>query len=187
MFEPFGEISSCKVSATDCQQAPAKSESNSTQSNGFGFVCFNSHEDARKAFEHFQNKESDQEESKEEAKKPAHRLYVVPALKKAAREAYLRLKALKFKKQMARHNLYFRGFPLDPAESIETTEKDLFKFFSTYGEVMNVKLMKNKSLQAETELKSGEHLLGFGFVCFKTVDEAARARAEASKTHFKGS
>lgn len=103
----------------------------------------------------------------------------MPALKKAAREAYLRLKALKFKKQMARHNLYFRGFPLDPAESIEATEKDLFKFFSTYGEVMNVKLMKNKNLEGEAELKSGEHLLGFGFVCFKTVDEAARARAEA--------
>ena len=114
-------------------------------------------------------------------------MYVVPALKKAVREAFLRLKALKFKKQMARHNLYFRGFPLDPAEPIEATEKDLFKFFSTFGEVMNVKLMKNRALEGEAELKSGEHLLGFGFVCFKTVDEAARARAEASKTSFKGS
>lgn len=160
----------------------------SQQAGGYGFVCFTKHEDARKAFEHFQNKDDDHEEGKEGEEAEAEpRLYVVPALKKEVREAFLRLKALKYKKQMARHNLYFRGFPLDPAVSVEDTEKELFKFFSTFGDVMNVKLMKNRKLGEEPEQKSSEHLLGFGFVCFKTVDEAARARAEASKTPFRGS
>ena len=66
MFEPFGEITSCKVSSTQNQQDPSKKEFNSKQSSGFGFVCFNSPDDARKAFEHFQNREGEPEESKED-------------------------------------------------------------------------------------------------------------------------
>lgn len=45
------------------------------------------------------------------------KLYVVPALKKELREAYIRMRTLKYKKQMARQNLYFRGFPVDPSVS----------------------------------------------------------------------
>ena len=52
MFEPFGEIASCKVSSAK-DEGPSKNEFGSNQTNGFGFVCFDSPEDARKAFEHF--------------------------------------------------------------------------------------------------------------------------------------
>lgn len=41
------------------------------------------------------------------------RLYVAPHMKKEYREHFLRLKTLRFKRTMARHNLYFKGFPLD--------------------------------------------------------------------------
>lgn len=133
MFEPFGEIVSCKVSGVASEEEKAGSSQKdyeARQAKGYGFVCFNKHEDARKAFDHFQNKDDEPEEVKEgEQAVVEPRLYVVPALKREVREAFIRLKTLKYKKQMARHNLYFRGFPLDPTVSVEETEKELFKFF----------------------------------------------------------
>ena len=69
------------------------------------------------------------------------KLYVVPALKKELREAYVRMRTLKFKKQMARQNLYFRGFPVDTSVSVQSTEKELLDFFSTFGDVSNIRLM----------------------------------------------
>lgn len=124
---------------------------------GYGFVCFTRCEDARKALEHFHDKgdESSVSIDVHSSSKGADdsnnlaatslanlpKLYVVPALKKELREAYVRMRTLKFKKQMARQNLYFRGFPVDPAVSSEDTEKELVDFFTTFGEVSNLKLM----------------------------------------------
>ena len=51
------------------------------------------------------------------------KLYVVPALKKELREAYIRMRTLKYKKQMSRQNLYFRGFPVDSSVSNTITER----------------------------------------------------------------
>jgi len=76
------------------------------------------------------------------------KLYVVPALKKELREAYIRMRTLRFKKQMARQNLYFRGFPVDSSVSIESTEKELVEFFTTFGEVANLKLMVTKRIDS---------------------------------------
>ena len=42
---------------------------------------------------------------------------------------------------MARQNLYFRGFPIDAGVSIKDTENELKEFFSSFGEVSNIKLM----------------------------------------------
>lgn len=43
-------------------------------------------------------------------------------------------------------------------------------FFKTFGEVSNVRLMvAKKASGAESE---NDPLLGFGFVCFKTVEDA---------------
>jgi len=110
------------------------------------------------------------------------KLYVVPALKKELREAYIRMRTLRFKKQMARQNLYFRGFPVDSSVSIESTEKELVEFFTTFGEVANLKLMVTKRIDSS----STDSMLGFGFVCYKTIEDAQRARMEASKRPFRG-
>ena len=107
---------------------------------------------------------------------------MVPALKKELREAYVRMRTLKFKKQMARQNLYFRGFPVDTSVSIESTEKELTEFFTTFGEVANLKLMVTRRADGS----SSGNMLGFGFVCYKTIEDAQRARMEASKRPFRG-
>ena len=73
--------------------------------------------------------------------KSGHRLYVVPALKREQRDAYLRMKTMKFKRQMARQNIYFRGFPMSKDTSIEHSEKELKIFFTQFGEVTSIKLM----------------------------------------------
>ena len=49
-------------------------------------------------------------DSKSEDTEP--RLYVAPHMKKEYRDHFLRLKTLRFKRAMARHNLYFKGFPI---------------------------------------------------------------------------
>jgi len=68
----------------------------------------------------------------------------VPALKKELREAYVRMRTLKYKKQMARQNLYFRGFPIDPTVSVKDTETELVEFFKSFGTVTNLKLMQSR-------------------------------------------
>ena len=122
------------------------------------------------------------------------KLYVVPALKKELREAYVRMRTLKFKKQMARQNLYFRGFPVDTSVSVTSTEKELVDFFTTFGEVSNLRLMLARRPQSLAVSASGEgasdpqrsSMLGFGFVCYKSIEDAQRARVEASKRPFRG-
>lgn len=105
------------------------------------------------------------------------RLYVVPALKKALREAYVRMRTLKYKKQMARQNLYFRGFPVDSSVSRADTETELKEFFMTFGEVSNLKLMLARKPTASVDAvaigdSSSDNMLGFGFVCYKSVEDA---------------
>ena len=83
-------------------------------SRGYGFVCFTNCEDARKALEHFHEKQDESSVSMEmlsssrggddsaqlTASQMAQlpKLYVVPALKKELREAYVRMRTLKYKK-----------------------------------------------------------------------------------------
>ena len=43
---------------------------------------------------------------------------------------------------MARQNLYFRGFPIDPTVSVKDTENELVEFFKSFGTVTNLKLMQ---------------------------------------------
>ena len=118
------------------------------------------------------------------------KLYVVPALKKELREAYIRMRTLKYKKQMSRQNLYFRGFPVDSSVSNTVTERELQEFFTQFGEVSNLRLMLAKKPMPTSCLNEAkvptENMLGFGFVCYKSVEDAQRARVEASKRPFRG-
>ena len=74
----------------------------------------------------------------------------MPALKKELREAYIRMRTLKFKKKMARQNLYFRGFPIDPSVSVKETEVELVEFFKSFGTVTNLKLMQARRPSASS-------------------------------------
>ena len=78
-------------------------------------MCFKNCEDARKALEHFHEKGDESsvsidlhnsskgdESTLQSLASTLPKLYVVPALKKELREAYVRMRSLKFKKQMAR-------------------------------------------------------------------------------------
>lgn len=204
VFEPFGEIVSVTVQDTEeakGEEPDADADAKKpTTFRGFGFVCFKRSEDARKALEYFHEKTDESTVSMDVSNLSLSRddssfllnlpkLYVVPALKKELREAYVRMRSLKFKRQMARQNLYFRGFPLDPATSIEDTEQELREFFTRFGEVSNIKLMqarKPKEAGALAGAPTGESLLGFGFCCYKSVEDAQRARVEAPKQPFKG-
>ena len=88
-FEPFGNITSCKVDEV---------------SHAFGFVCFEKCESAQAAVDHYSKLEDG--------------LKIVKALKKKDRSRELRLKTLRFMKDLARQNLYFKGFPVDGSSSI---------------------------------------------------------------------
>lgn len=72
---------------------------------------------------------------------------------------------------MARHNLYFKGFPVN--EGVTTQELKLF--FEKFGEIKNIKLCVGEN----------KDLLGYGFVNFETLDGASKARFEAHKTPFR--
>ena len=51
---------------------------------------------------------------------------------------------------MARQNLYFRGFPIDPSVSVKETEVELVEFFKSFGTVTNLKLMQARRPSASS-------------------------------------
>jgi len=134
------------------------------KSLGFGFVCFKHPESAARALLDLNGSEG---------------LYVKPALKKEQREMEVRVAAEKFKKSMQKFNLYVKNF------SPDTTEEELKEHFAKFGQVNNVKIMRQPVPQAE-EVKEAPKCLGFGFVSFTTTDAAARAKLESKTLTFKG-
>lgn len=86
-------------------------------------------------------------------------------------------------KDLARNNLYFKGFPTDGDTSIEELSQELKTFFEKFGEVKSLKLMQRT---VETEGVSREELLGFGYVSFQTLESAQKARFDVTKELFKG-
>jgi hypothetical protein len=85
-------------------------------------------------------------------------------MKREFREHFLRLKTLRFKRTMARHNLYFRGFPVD--KNVDELRLQLTEYFAQFGEVNNLHLMTRKSKD------DSDGLVGFGFVSFKSLEGA---------------
>lgn len=149
VFKEFGEIVSCKVVGSDSDE-----ESKDQGNKGYGFVCFKNCNDARQALLKFI--ETKEESSKSESAPLAStgeqaysdgddsdpkdaadatagkskldlKLYVAPHMKREFREHFLRLKTLRFKRTMAKHNLYFRGFQSDgDAASLKGELTDYF-------------------------------------------------------------
>jgi hypothetical protein len=98
------------------------------------------------------------------------KLYVAAHMKREFREYFLRLKTLKFKRTMARHNLYFRGFTV--SKDAEALKQQLTEYFAQFGEVNNLALISRKKVATED-------LVGFGFVSFKTLEGAQTAKYQA--------
>jgi RNA recognition motif-containing protein len=99
-------------------------------------------------------------------------------MKREFREHFLRLKTLRFKRTMARHNLYFRGFPV--GEDMEGLKQQLTEYFGQFGEVNNLHLMTRKKDDQSTDL------VGFGFVSFKSLEGAQTAKYQAQNVLFHG-
>ena len=149
---------------------------------GFGFVCFKEADSAAKALASLNGREG---------------LYVRQALKKNERELEIKRITEKFRNSMLKFNLYFKNFP------IESTEDELKEFFSQFGEIKSLKVMRKRvevaqssSLSVDEESKSqspssqvlkplGESL-GFGFVSFNSIESAIRAKHECKNLQFKG-
>lgn len=90
---------------------------------GFGFVCFKEPQSAASALAALNGKEG---------------LYVRQALKKNDRDQEIKRVTDKFRNSMIKYNLYFKNVPL------ESTEEELKEFFSLFGEIKSLKLMRKK-------------------------------------------
>jgi len=143
LFEKYGKISSVKV---------MKAEDG--KSKGFGFVSFDTPEEAQTAVDDLNNKEMD-----------GKTVYCGRAQKKAERQAELKKKfdALK-QERMQRYqgvNLYVKN--LD-----DTIDDDrLRKEFAPFGTITSAKVMCEDGRSK-----------GFGFVCFSSPEEATKAVTE---------
>merc|ERR1712165_38606 len=143
MFEKYGKISSVKI---------MKSEEG--KSKGFGFVSFDTPEEAREACDELNGKDLE-----------GKTMYCGRAQKKAERQAELKKKfdALK-QERMQRYqgvNLYVKN--LD-----DTVDDDrLRKEFAPFGTITSAKVMNEDGRSK-----------GFGFVCFSSPEEATKAVTE---------
>ncbi|KAK2965367.1 hypothetical protein RJ640_024109 [Escallonia rubra] len=140
-FSEFGKILSLVVS---------KDENGA--SRGFGFVNFDSPDDARRALEAMNGLQLGSKV-----------LYVARAQKKAEREQLLRRQFEdKRKEQMLKYqgsNVYVKNIDDD------VTDDELREHFSQCGTITSAKLMRDDKGVSK----------GFGFVCFSTPDEAIKA------------
>lgn len=145
MFEPYGKI----ISAVVMKDETGKSK-------GFGFVCFESSDDAKKACEELNNKEVD-----------GNNIYVGKAIKKEQRLEEVQKKQEKIKEERKSKyskcvNLYIKNL------DVNFTDEDLHNAFSKYGDIVSAKIMRHENGKSR----------GFGFVCFKEEPHAALAVSE---------
>ena len=149
LFTPFGEIISAVV---------IKEREDAPENKGFGFVCFKTTEQTKAA-----------EEKLKGFLLEGQSLYLSRALSKDEHKRQMREERLKTFKD---RNLYVKYFPED------TTDEALKKAFEVFGQVLSVRVMLGRKEDLKTnkvEMKS----LGFGFVCFATKEDAAKAVAAA--------
>uniref|UniRef100_A0A5B7AK56 Polyadenylate-binding protein n=1 Tax=Davidia involucrata TaxID=16924 RepID=A0A5B7AK56_DAVIN len=140
-FSEFGKILSVVISKDD-----------NGVSRGFGFVNFDSPDDARQAMEAMNGSQLGSKV-----------LYVARAQKKSEREQILRLQfEEKRNEQILKYqgsNIYVKNIDDD------VTDDDLREHFSQCGTITSAKLMRDDKGISK----------GFGFVCFSTPEEANKA------------
>ncbi|XP_058204148.1 polyadenylate-binding protein 7 isoform X2 [Rhododendron vialii] len=140
-FSEFGKVLSLVISKDD-----------NGDSRGFGFVNFESTDDARRAMEAMNGSQLGSKV-----------LYVARAQKKAEREQILRRQfEEKRKEQILKYqgsNVYVKNIEDD------VTEDELREHFSQCGTITSAKLMRDEKGISR----------GFGFVCFSTPEEAYKA------------
>merc|ERR1711881_466663 len=145
MFENYGSVKSVAIM-----------KDQNGQSKGFGFVAYESHEEAQKAVEALNGTEL---EGGQDA------LYVGRAQKKQERQAELRSQ---FELQKQERIQKFQGVNLYVKNLDDTVSDDkLREAFSQYGTITSARIMSD-----------GEKSKGFGFVCFSSPEEATKAVTE---------
>ncbi|KAM1113743.1 hypothetical protein ACFX1Q_046435 [Malus domestica] len=132
------------------------------KSKGFGFVNFESPEEAKKAVEGMNG-----------ALLGSKHLFVGRAQRKAERERLLKCKEEMLNSQIEKlesMNLYVKNL----AESVDDSK--LGEHFSAFGKILSAKVMRDGNGMSR----------GFGFVCFSTLQEAAKARSNLNGAMFEG-
>lgn len=144
LFKKFGEVTSCVLSVDE-----------EGKSRGFGFVNFESHEDAKKAVDELHDSDFH-----------GQKLFVARAQKKSEREEELRrsYEAAKNEKLSKYQgvNLYLKNIPE------EFDDERLREEFAPFGTITSCKVMRAPSGVSR----------GFGFVCYSAPDEANKAVTE---------
>ncbi|KAH9951466.1 polyadenylate binding protein [Amylocystis lapponica] len=144
LFTQFGNVTSAVIQVDD-----------EGRSRGFGFVNFESHEEAQKACEVLHDNDY-----------KGRKLFVTRAQKKAEREEELRKSYEQAKmEKMSKYqgvNLYIKN--LDD----EVDDERLRAEFEPFGSITSAKVMRDEKGTSK----------GFGFVCFSSPDEATKAVAE---------
>jgi polyadenylate-binding protein len=145
LFEKFGKITSSVLVKEEVAQ----------ESKGFGFLNFDSHEEAKAAVDEMNGKEID-----------GQQLYVGKAQKKSERERELKDMFEKLKRErMSKYqgvNLYVKNLE-DNVDDAKLRQE-----FATCGTITSAKVMIDDKGVSK----------GFGFVCFATPDEATKAVTE---------
>lgn len=144
LFEPFGTITSAVLTVDD-----------EGKSKGFGFVNYESHDQAQAAVDAMNDKEVN-----------GKKLFVGRAQKRNEREEELRRSFEQAKmEKLAKWqgvNLYVKNIDDDWDDDKLRTE------FEPYGTITSSKIMRDDKGISK----------GFGFVCFSTPEEASKAVAE---------
>ncbi|KAH9484350.1 Polyadenylate-binding protein, cytoplasmic and nuclear [Psilocybe cubensis] len=144
LFKQFGSVTSALISVDE-----------EGKSKGFGFVNFDSHEEAQKAVDTLHDTEVN-----------GRKLFVSRAQKKAEREEELRRSYEQAKmEKLSKYqgvNLYIKNLEDDVDDDKLRAE------FEVFGTVTSCKVMRDDKGTSK----------GFGFVCFSTPDEATKAVAE---------
>lgn len=149
IFAKFGKITSRKLAMTE----PAEGEEAKTR--GFGFVSFESAEEARAAVEGLNDTELDEK-----------KLYVARAQKKNERLASLKAQ---YDKRRVENQNRFKGVNLYVKNLDDSITDDMLrKAFEEFGTITSARVMRDERAVSK----------GFGFVCFSSADEATKAVTE---------
>ncbi|KAH9856914.1 hypothetical protein C2E23DRAFT_721064 [Lenzites betulinus] len=144
LFQAFGSITSAVLQVDD-----------EGKSRGFGFVNFETHEEAAKAVEALHDTEL-----------RGRKMFVARAQKKAEREEELRRSYEQAKmEKMSKYqgvNLYIKNLEDD------IDDERLRQEFEHLGNITSAKVMRDEKGTSK----------GFGFVCFSSPDEATKAVAD---------